>query len=202
MNKAIRLAWIGALVLFMASATAQAQRPRSVQTDDSVATGKTATTTTTATPPMAPESIKVKYEGGVFGYNKKMDGTINFDDANSRLLFRNKYQQEIFSIPYSSVASAFADVKSKRPIAADVAARASIFALPALLIKKKFRYLTLQYNDQDTQMNGVTSFKMENEDILASALYTLAQKANLKQRGDVYVKQRKDTASTTADDKP
>jgi hypothetical protein len=184
-------------VLLIASANAHAQRPRSVQTDDSGAAGAN-----TTTPPMAPQSIKVKYEGGIFGYDKKMDGTINFDDANSRLLFRNKYQQEIFSIPYSSVASAFADTRSKRPIAADIAARATIFALPALLIKKKFRYLTLQYSDPDTQMNGVTSFKMENEDILASALYTLAQKASLKQRGNVYVRQRKDTTATTTDDKP
>lgn len=198
MNKAIRLVWMGMLVILIASATAQAQRPRSVQTDDS----GTAGSNTTTPPPLAPQSIKVKYEGGVFGYDKKMDGTINFDDANNRLVFRNKYQQEIFSIPYSAVASAFADTKSKRPIAADIAARATIFALPALLIKKKFRYLTLQYNDQDTQMNGVTSFKMENEDILASALYTLAQKASLKQRGTVYVRQRKDTTATTTDDKP
>ncbi|HEX8177311.1 MAG TPA: hypothetical protein VF543_19640 [Pyrinomonadaceae bacterium] len=198
MIKAIRLVWMGMLVLLIASATAHAQRPRSVQTDDSGAPAANPTT-----PPLAPQSIKVKYEGGLFGYDKKMDGTINFDDANSRLLFRNKYQQEIFSIPYSSVASAFADVKSKRPIAADIAARASIYALPALLIKKKFRYLTLQYNDPDTQMNGITSFKMENEDILASALYTLAQKASLKQRGNVYVRQRKDTnATTTTGDKP
>lgn len=188
---------MGMLVFTVASATAHAQRPRSVQTSDTSTTAATSTTP----PPMAPQTIKVKYEGGVFGINKKMDGTINFDDANSRLLFRNKYQQEVFSIPYNSVASAFADVKSKRPIAADVAARVSIFALPALLIKKKFRYLTLQYNDPDTQINGVTSFKMENADILASALYTLAQKANLKQRGEVYVKQRKDTATTT-DQKP
>jgi hypothetical protein len=189
---------MGMLVILIASATAQAQRPRSVQTDDS----GTAGANTTSTPPLAPQSIKVKYEGGIFGHDKKMDGTINFDDPNNRLVFRNKYQQEIFSIPYSAVASAFADTRSKRPIAADIAARATIFALPALLIKKKFRYLTLQYNDQDTQMNGVTSFKMENEDILASALYTLAQKANLKQRGTVYVRQRKDTTATTTDDKP
>ncbi|HYO90050.1 MAG TPA: hypothetical protein VEQ40_00360 [Pyrinomonadaceae bacterium] len=200
MTKTIRLVWMGMLVLFIASATAHAQRPRSVQTEDSATASTTVSTTTP--PPTAPQTIKVKYEGGIFGYDKKMDGTINFDDANSRLLFRNKYQQEIFSIPYNSIASAFADVKSKRPIAADIAAKATIFALPALLIKKKFRYLTLQYNDPDTQMNGVTSFKMENEDILASALYTLAQKASLKPRGDVYVKQRKDTVSTTTDQKP
>lgn len=201
MNKAIRLISMGLLVFAFASATALAQRPRSVETSGTPSTNTTTTNTSTTPPPMAPQSIKVKYEGGVFGYNKKMDGTINFDDANNRLLFRNKYQQEIFSIPYNSVASAFADTRSKRPIVADVAARATIFALPALLIKKKFRYLTLQYSDPDTQIQGVTSFKMENEDILTSALYTLAQKASLKQRGDVYVKQRKDTASTT-DEKP
>jgi hypothetical protein len=162
-----------------------------VQTTD--ASGTTTTTSTTP-PPLAPQTIKTKYEGGVFGYNKKIDGTITFDDANRRLLFRNKYQQEVFSIPYDSIASAFADTKSKRPIAADIASRASIFGLPALLIKKKFRYLTMQYNDQDTNISGTTSFKMENADILASALYTLAQKAGLTQRGDVYVK-RKDTTS-------
>lgn len=191
MNKAIRLISMGMLVFALASVTALGQRPRSVEASSTATATTTAeTASTTTSPPMAPQSIKVKYEGGVFGYNKKMDGTINFDDANSRLLFRNKYQQEIFSIPYNSIASAFADTRSKRPIAADVAARATIFALPALLIKKKFRYLTLQYNDPDTQINGTTSFKMENEDILTSALYTLAQKASLKQRGDVYVKQR------------
>ena len=199
MNKARRLIWLGvACLLFASASAAQAQRPRQVQTTD--ASGTTVSTTTT-TPPMAPQTMKVKYEGGIFGYNKKIDGTLTFDDANSRLLFRNKYQQEVFSIPYKSVASAFADVKSKRPIAADVAARASIFALPALLIKKKFRYLTLQYNDPDTEMSGVTSFKMENEDILASALYTLAQKAGLSQRGEVYVR-KKDTATTSQQTSP
>jgi phosphate-selective porin len=190
MNKTIRLIWMGVLVLALAGVTAQAQRPR---TTDPSGTN-TATTTPPPTQP-APQTVKVKYEGGFFGYNKKMDGTINFDDSNRRLVFRNKEQQEVFSIPYDSVASAFADVKSKRPVAADVAGRLSILTMPALLIKKKFRYLTLQYNDPDTSMNGVTSFKMENEGILNSALYSLAQKASLTQRGNVYVR-RKDNAST------
>lgn len=196
MNKAYRLTWLGLVVLLLASAPAFAQRPRTVQTTDT-----TDTTTATTPPPLAPQTIKTKYEGGVFGYNKKMDGTITFDDANSRLLFRNKYQQEVFSIPYSAVASAFADTKSKRPIAADIASRASIFGLPALLIKKKFRYLTLQYNDPDTNINGTTSFKMENADILASALYTLAQKAGLTQRGNVYVR-RRDNSTTSQQTQP
>jgi hypothetical protein len=196
MKKAHRLIWLGFVLLFLASLPAQAQRPRTVQTTDTSGAG----TTSTATPPLAPQTIKTKYEGGVFGYNKKIDGTITFDDANRRLLFRNKYQQEVFSIPYDAVASAFADTKSKRPIAADIASRASIFGLPALLIKKKYRYLTLQYSDPDTKMSGVTSFKMENEDILTSALYTLAQKAKLTQRGEVYV--RKSETATTTDQQP
>jgi hypothetical protein len=191
MNKAIRLICMGVLVLAASSLTVQAQRPRSV--GDSSGT----TASTQAPPPTAPQSITVKYEGGVIGLNKKMDGTINFDDANSRLVFRNTARQEIFHIPYDSIAAAYADTKSKRPIAADVAARATIFALPALLIRKKFRYLTLQFNDPDTQVTGMTSFKMQNADILNSALYTLAQKASLKQRGDVYVRQRKDNTTNT-----
>ena len=75
---------MGVLVLAATEWTAQAQRPRSVSDSSST------TTTTSAPPPTAPQTITVKYEGGVFGYNKKMDGTINFDDANSRLVFRNK----------------------------------------------------------------------------------------------------------------
>lgn len=192
MNKAIRLISMGTLVLLLASVSALGQRPRAVQTSN------TGASTTTTPPPAAPSTIKVKYEGGVFGHDKKIDGTLNFEDANNRLVFRNKNQQEVFSIPYDAVVSAYADVKSKRPVAADIAARTTIFGLPALLIKKKFRYLTLQYNDPDTRMNGTTSFKMENADILASTLYTLAQKSNLKQRGDVYVKQR----ASGSDDQP
>jgi hypothetical protein len=191
MIKSNRFIWMGLLVLLMASAPAFAQRPRTIQTNDT----PNATDPNAPVPPLAPQTVKTKYEGGWFGYNKKIDGTITFDDANKRLLFRNKYQQEVFSIPYDSVAAAFADTKSKRPIAADVASRVSIYALPAMLIKKKFRYLTLQYKDPDTSINGIASFKMENKEILSSVLYTLAQKAGLTQRGEVYVR-RKETATS------
>ncbi|MCV4633028.1 hypothetical protein OFB83_30980, partial [Escherichia coli] len=36
--------------------------------------------------PPAPQSFKAKYEGGILGYNRKLDGTLQFDDANSRLV--------------------------------------------------------------------------------------------------------------------
>jgi hypothetical protein len=150
------------------------------------------------TPPPAPPEVTVKYEGGVFGYDKRMDGTLVFDDQNRRLLFRDKVRHEVFSIPYDAVVSAFADTKSKRPTATDVIGGMSIFTLPAKFIKKKYRYLTLQYNDPDTKIKGTTSFKMENKEILASVLNSLANKAGLTPRGEVFVRRRDSATDSQA----
>jgi hypothetical protein len=174
-----------ALLALLLAGGALAQRPRSVN-DPSTAP---ATSTRSNTAP-APQTVNANYEGGVFGYDKKINGTLSFDDTNERLLFRNKQQQEVLFIPYRAVLSAFADVKSKRPIAADIASRVSIFGLPGLLIKKKFRYLTMQYKDPDTNAQGTTSFKLENKEILESVLNTLAGKAGLTQRGEVFVRRK------------
>ena len=188
MKSICRFLGLAALVTLLASATALAQRPRSISEPD------TSATPTRPTPPTAPPEVKVKYEGGILGYSKKIDGTIFFDDQNSRLLFRDQTRREIFSIPYESISAAFADTKSKRPTAASVLGSLSIYTLPAQLIRKKFRYLTVQYNDPDTHVTGITSFKMENKGILESVLNTLANKAGLTARGDVFVR-RKDSAA-------
>ena len=192
---------LAALLAAGLAATAAAQRPR-VASDTNTSGGNATTTTkttttTTAAPGVAPSTLKVKYEGGVFGYNKKMDGTLTLDDAGERLVFRDKTNKEIFTIPYDAVMQAFADVKSKRPIAADVASRVTIFALPALLIKKKFQYLTLQYRDPNSDVSGVTSFKFGDRATLNSALATLATKAGLTQQGEVYVRRRGTTTTQT-----
>lgn len=154
-----------------------------------------------APPPPAPPTVKAKYEGGIFGYNQKVDGTINFDDVNNRLVFRNKYQKELFAIPYNAVLSTFADTQSRRPTAASIIGSAVPYGLglPALLFKKKYRYVTLQYEDPDTKVAGVTSFKVENKQILASVVSTLANKAGLTQRGEVFVrtKPRMEPTATT-----
>jgi hypothetical protein len=52
------------------------------------------------------------------------------------------------------------------------------------------RYLTLQYADPDSHVNGITSFKLENKEVLESVLAALAQKTGMTLRGDVYVKKR------------
>lgn len=146
-------------------------------------------------PAPAPKTVKAKYEGGVFGYTKTMEGTLTFDDENNRLLFKDKKPPKEISIPYEAIKQAFADTQKRQPRAATIASHIPvIYALPAAFIKKKVRYLTLQYNDPNSGVNGITSFKLENKEVLAQVLATLAQKTDMEQRGDVYVKKRNDPA--------
>lgn len=176
MRLSVMLLLVGTLAV-----SAAAQRPRTM---DPAPENK-------STPPPAPKTVKAKYEGGVFGYNKTMEGSLSFDDNNQRLVFRNKENKEVFPIPYESITSAFADTQKRQPKAATVASAVPlIYALPAHFIKKKVRYLTLQYSDPDTKVSGVTSFKLENKELLESVLATLAGKAELLQRGEVYVRKR------------
>lgn len=171
------------LSLLVVSFTAMAQRPRTPSQDTSDATAN-------QVPSPAPTTVKAKYEGGVFGYNKKMEGTLSFDDTNQRLLFRNDKQKEILFVPYSAINGAFADTHSVQPAAATVASHVPLYGIPASFIKTKVRYLTLQYSDQDSNVAGVTSFRLENKDILDSVLATLADKSKLTRRGEVFVKKK------------
>ena len=168
----------------LATATlAPAQRPRTVTTDPS--------SSTAPAPSPAPTTFKAKYEGGVFGYNHKMNGTLTFDDANNRLLFRDEKQTEVLSFPYHAVTAAYGDTHSVQPRSATVASSVpSIYALPAHFIKTKVQYLTIQYNDPDSNASGITSFKVANKDLLASVLSTLADKAGMIQRGAIFVKKK------------
>jgi hypothetical protein len=146
-----------------------------------------------APPPPAnmPKTVKAKYEGGIFGYNKKQTGTLNFDDESGRLVFRDKTQKEYISIPYKSIAAVYSDTKSARPMAATVIGSVpSIYALPARFIRKKSRYLTMQFSDPDTRVSGVTSFKMDNKELLETVLAAIAHKAELTARGEAYVRLR------------
>lgn len=169
--------------LFLALALAGAvcaQRPRAMEPVPADASK--------AIPAPAPQTMKAKYEGGVFGYNKTMDGTLSFDDTNKRLLFKNNKQKEVLFIPYNAVNSAFSDTQKRRPAAATVAQHIPYFGYPLGLIKTKVRYLTLQYSDPDTNVSGVTSFKLENKDLVDSVVYALANKAGLTPRGEIYVR--------------
>jgi hypothetical protein len=171
------------LLLGVLGAGAFAQRPRTIET---------APTAKPAAAP-APQSVKAKYEGGVFGYTKTMEGTLSFDDANNQLLFQDKNSPKQIHIPYEAITSAFSDTKKVQPKAATVASAVPmIYTLPAKFIKTKVRYLTIQYSDLDTRVSGITSFKLENREIIESVLAALADKSGMTLRGDIYVKKRDD----------
>jgi hypothetical protein len=171
----------GVLLLTLTMGVAvYSQRPRTAD--------PTARDASKATPAPAPQTMKAKYEGGVFGYNKTMEGTLSFDDTNERLLFRNNKQKEVFFIPYNAVASAFADTQKRRPAAATVAQHIPYIGFPIGFIKTKVRYLTLQYSDPDTNVSGVTSFRLANKDLVDSVVYALANKSGLTARGEIYVR--------------
>lgn len=187
----MRLFGVLLLTLIMGVAV-YAQRPRTADT--------TATDASKATPPPAPQTVKAKYEGGVFGHNKTMEGTLSFDDTNERLLFRNDKQKEVFFIPYNAVASAFADTQKRRPAAATVAQHIPYIGFPIGFIKTKVRYLTLQYSDPDTNVSGVTSFRLANKDLVDSVLFTLANKAGLTGRGEMYVRKAGSSSSSKVKD--
>jgi hypothetical protein len=172
------------LVMLAVVVAVSAQRPRAIDRS-------TPTDATKTAPAPAPQTMKAKYEGGIFGYRKTMEGTLSFDDTNQRLLFR-KDQKDLFFIPYNAVTSAFADTQKRRPTAATVASNIPYFGLPLGLIKKKVRYLTLQYSDPDTRVAGITSFRLDNRDLVESAVFTLANKAGLVPRGEIYVRKRDD----------
>ncbi|HEX8920744.1 MAG TPA: hypothetical protein VF766_04670 [Pyrinomonadaceae bacterium] len=187
MKKLHKFLGAGLLLALMAGASL-AQGPR-VATSDAPKSGGISA----PKPPPAPSTFKAKYEGGIFGYNKKQDGTLTFDDVNKRLVFRNKEQKEVLSLPYVAVTGAYGDTKAGRPKAAQV-----VGALPlpyganmlSWLARKKYRYLTLQYDDDVTRARGITSFKVESKELLNSVLNTLAEKAELESRGEVFIRRR------------
>ncbi len=167
---------LGSLVITVAFA----QRPRTLSDDPA--------TPTRTTP--APSTFKAKYEGGIFGHPNKMTGTLTLDDANNRLVFRDGKQKERMSIPYNSITGAYGDTHSVRPTAATVASAVPLYGIPAGFIKTKVRYLTLQFNDPDSNVSGITSFRLENRELLESVLGALATNAGLTKRGDVFIRKK------------
>lgn len=173
------------VVVALTAGTMLGQRPRSTAQDSNSPEN---TSTNLPAPPPAPPTVTAKYEGGVFGYDKKMDGTLTFDDGSQRLVFRNEKGQEILFVPYNAITGAYGDTHRVQPAAASVASHVPYIGLPASLIKTKVRYLTLQYSDPDSKVSGVASFRLDNKDILDSVLFTLAGKAGLNRRGEVFVR--------------
>ena len=168
--------------------------PQQQQTDTAAPDGQKTPKVVVPTPPAPPKVIPAKYMGGFAGYRKKQEGMLNFDDRNQRLVFRDKNEKEVISISYDAVMVAFADSETRRLMGngtqSVVLGAGGILALPSLLLKKKFEYLTIEFEDPETYLKGVTQFKLKDQEIIESMAYALAQRAGLIQQGHVYTRRR------------
>jgi hypothetical protein len=145
----------------------------------------------------APERVATKYEGGMFGYSKKEEGVLTFDDANERLVFFGKDGKEKFSIPYQSMLVIMPSSKSQTSTTGTVVSNIPIpgAGLLGSVIKEKKHYLVIQFADPDVdRANGITNFKIENKDLLESIIFTLGEKAKMKQRGEAFYRPSNKTA--------
>lgn len=138
----------------------------------------------------APDVVAAKYEGGMFGFSKKVEGKLKFDTPNERLIFLDKENKELFGIPYTSVIVAYPNTKSVVSPAGQVIGVVPYFGVLGGFIKEKRQYLVIHYSDPEVVANGIVSFKVEDEETLKSILYRLGQEAKLQQRGDAYYKAR------------
>ena len=147
------------------------------------------TATKTAAKGPAPSTVPVKYEGGMFGFSDKVDGTLKFDDENSRLIFLSAAEKELFGIPYAAVLVIYPQSKSVTSTTGNVV---SHIPLPgaglAGFIKEKRRYLIVQFDDPDVDAKGAVNFKLADKETLDAVLRSLAEKARLQPRGDAYYK--------------
>lgn len=134
----------------------------------------------------APESFSAKYEGGMYGFSKKEDGTLKFDDGNERLVFMDKDQREKFAIPYKSMLVIFPQSQSVQSTTGKVVSVIPYAGLLGGFIKEKRRYLIINFDDPDVDAKGMVNFKLDDKDLLDSVLARLATEAELKQRGDAY----------------
>ncbi|MGI8639972.1 MAG: hypothetical protein ACR2MG_08445 [Pyrinomonadaceae bacterium] len=185
MKKALFLFVFG---LFVCAASVSAQpRPIGKKTEQ-----KTEQNSTPKTP--APASFAAKYEGGMFGFDKKEKGTLKFDDTNRRIIFIGQNQKEMFSIPYKSMLVIYPQSKSVRSTTGTVV---SVIPLPgavlAGLIREKRRYLVVHFDDPDIDAKGVVNFKLDNKELLNAVIDALGEKAELTRRGAAYYRPKKDS---------
>ncbi len=137
--------------------------------------------------PAAPEMFDAKYEGGMFGYSEKQSGRLKFDDVNKRLVFIGKDGKEKFSLPYSSLQVVY---PQSRKVTSNTGNVVRHIPLPGSflggLIKEKWRYLIINFEDLDVDAVGNVNFKISSKALLDSAIRSLGSKAGMTQRGDAY----------------
>jgi hypothetical protein len=142
---------------------------------------------------IAPVSFKAKYEGGMFGFSKKEEGTLKFDDANFRLVFFDKDNKERFGLPYSSLIVIYPNTQSVQSGTGRVIQNVPIMGagIAGAFMKKNIRYLVINFDDLDVGVKGTTNFRLESSELLQSVIQTLGNKAEMQARGDAYYRPAK-----------
>ena len=136
----------------------------------------------------APAAFTAKYEGGMFGYSKREEGTLKFDDDNERFVFFGKDQKEKFSIPYKSMLIVTPQSQRVQSTAGKVVSVIPYASLLGGFIKERRRYLVIHFDDPDVEAKGLTNFRIDDPALLDSVIAALGTKAELKARGDGYIR--------------
>ena len=141
----------------------------------------------------APTSFPAKYEGGMFGFSKKEEGTLKFDDDNQRLVFLGKDQKEMFQIPYDAVLVIYPQSKKVTSTAGQVVKNVPLpGAMLGGLMKEQRSYMILHFDDPDIEAaRGIVNFKLATKELLDALIHSLAGKADLAQRGEAFYKPKK-----------
>lgn len=136
----------------------------------------------------APASFTAKYEGGMYGFSKREEGIVRFDDYNSRLVFFGKDQKEKFAIPYHSILIVTPQSQRVQSTAGKIVSVVPYAGLLGGFIKEKRRYLVIHYDDPDVEAKGLVNFRIDDQVLLDSVIAALGTKAELKARGDGYIR--------------
>lgn len=136
----------------------------------------------------APASFAAKYEGGMYGYGKKEVGTLRFDDDNLRLVFFGKDQKEKFAIPYNAMLIVTPQSQSVQSTGGKVVEYIPYVGLLGGFIKEKRRFLVIHFDDPDVEARGTVNFRIDDQPLLDSVIAAIGSKAELKARGDGYIR--------------
>lgn len=171
-----KILFLFVLSLFICAASITAQPRPTEKKPESSSTPKTP----------APTSIPTRYEGGLFGFSESEKGTLKFDDDNERLVFFGKNNKERFSIPYKAMQIVYPQSASVRSNTGTVVSAVPYAGIFGQFIKKKRRYMIVNFDDPDVKARGLVNFKIDDKELLDSVISTLGEKAGMTQRGDAY----------------
>jgi hypothetical protein len=137
---------------------------------------------------LATQTFKAKYDGGMFGYNSKEEGTIRFDDANLRIVFFDKNNKELFGISYDAMNLIYPNSQSVQSTGGKVMQNVPLpgAGIAGMFMKEKRRYMVINFDDVLMKSKGTVNFKLENREKLEEIIQAVGYKAELKQRGDSF----------------